>query len=99
MASKIKEMKGYKKGGLANYTGPAWVDGTPKRPEAFLNAEDTERIGRAAQLFSESPILNSSAASENAVSASIGDTTIEININVENIADDYDVDRLIERVH
>ena len=97
--NKNSDKKFFKYGGLANYTGPAWVDGTPKRPEAFLNAEDTERIGHAAQLFAESPILNSSAASENAVSASIGDTTIEININVENIADDYDVDRLVERVH
>lgn len=99
LASKydILYYKRYKKGGLANYTGPAWVDGTPSRPEAFLDAEDTERFMTAAELFAMSPLLNSSSA-QNAVSSSVGDTSIEININVESISDDYDVDRLIKRV-
>lgn len=87
----------YKEGGLADYTGPAWVDGTPSRPEAFLDAEDTERFMTAAELFAMSPLLNSSSA-QNAVSSSVGDTSIEININIESISDDYDVDRLIKRV-
>jgi hypothetical protein len=51
----------------------------------------------AAELFATSPLLNSSSA-QNAVSSSVGDTSIEININVESISDDYDVDRLIKRV-
>lgn len=34
----------YKKGGLVDYTGPAWVDGTKSRPEAFLSAEDTSLL-------------------------------------------------------
>lgn len=87
----------YKKGGLVKHTGPAWVDGTPSRPEAFLTAEDTERFSLAAELFATSPLLNSKMAQNN-VSSSIGDTSIEININVESISDDYDVDRLIQRV-
>ena len=37
-----KKFKGkYAKGGLVNYTGLAQVDGTPSRPQAFLNAEQT----------------------------------------------------------
>ena len=51
----------------------------------------------AAELFATSPLLNSKMAQNN-VSSSIGDTSIEININVESISDDYDVDRLIQRV-
>ena len=31
-------------GGLVNYTGPAWVDGTPSNPEAFLSAADTKNM-------------------------------------------------------
>lgn len=31
----------FKKGGLANYTGMAWLDGTPTEPEMVLNPEDT----------------------------------------------------------
>ena len=85
----------YKTGGLVDYTGPAWVDGTPTKPEAFLNAQDTQRIGEAAKILAQIPALN--GASEN-VSTNIGDTTIEIHINVENIESDYDVDQMIERV-
>jgi hypothetical protein len=88
----------YKTGGLVDYTGPAWVDGTPQKPEAFLSAQDTERIGQAAQLLANLPILNSTSNASNAVSSNIGDTSIEIHINVENISDDYDVDQMIERV-
>jgi hypothetical protein len=29
----------YESGGLADFTGPAWLDGTPKKPEYVLNAE------------------------------------------------------------
>lgn len=31
----------FKNGGLADYTGVAWLDGTPSEPEMVLNAEDT----------------------------------------------------------
>lgn len=34
----------YKKGGLADYTGPAWLDGTKQYPEAVLNALQTEHF-------------------------------------------------------
>jgi len=88
----------FKKGGFVDYTGPAWVDGTPNKPEAFLSAEDTARIGAAAKLLADLPIFNTTSNAENAVSTNIGDTSIEIHINVENISDDYDVDQMIERV-
>lgn len=31
----------FKKGGLADYTGMAWLDGTPSEPEMVLNPKDT----------------------------------------------------------
>ena len=34
----------FKKGGLADYTGMAWIDGTPNEPELVLNAKDTENF-------------------------------------------------------
>ena len=33
--------KKYKTGGLADYTGLAWLDGTPGKPELVLNPDDT----------------------------------------------------------
>lgn len=38
----------FAKGGLVNYTGPAWVDGTKSHPEAFLDAVDTANIASLA---------------------------------------------------
>jgi len=96
--AKFNDFKKYIKGRLVDYTGPAWVDGTPEDPEGFLNAKDTKRIGDAAELLSDLPIFNNTANAQNAVSTSIGDTSIEIHINVEQISDDYDVDQMIERV-
>ena len=37
-------VKRFKNGGLVDYTGPAWVDGTKSNPEAFLSATDTKLI-------------------------------------------------------
>jgi hypothetical protein len=31
------KLKAYKTGGLADFTGPAWLDGTKSRPEIVLN--------------------------------------------------------------
>jgi hypothetical protein len=36
--------KKFATGGLANYTGPAWLDGTKSKPELVLNARDTENF-------------------------------------------------------
>lgn len=88
----------YADGGLVTYTGPAWVDGTQNKPEAFLNAEDTKRIGQAAELLANLPIFNNISNANNAVSATYGDTNVSVNITVESIANDYDVDRMMKRV-
>lgn len=34
----------FKNGGLADYTGVAWLDGTPNKPEMVLNASDTSNF-------------------------------------------------------
>jgi hypothetical protein len=35
----------FKQGGIVDFTGPAMVHGTKSKPEAFLNAEQTEMFG------------------------------------------------------
>lgn len=39
-----RELYSYKSGGLADFTGTAWLDGTPSKPEMVLNAKDTENF-------------------------------------------------------
>ena len=83
----------FRTGGLANYTGPAWLDGTPSKPELVLNAQDTKNF------IALKDILSKAMSSAGAVSNSYaGDATYEININVDHISSDYDVDKMAERV-
>lgn len=94
--------KGYqvfKTGGLVDYTGPAWVDGTPTQPEAFLNYEDTRNIGQLTDVLRELRIKEAlQVVNDWQPNKDIGDTHIEININIENVSSDYDVDQAVERV-
>jgi TP901 family phage tail tape measure protein len=39
-----KALSKYAAGGFADFTGPAWLDGTPQKPEAVLNALQTEHF-------------------------------------------------------
>jgi hypothetical protein len=41
---KLKKYKAFAHGGLVDFTGPAWLDGTKSRPEAFLSADDTKNF-------------------------------------------------------
>ena len=84
---------GFKTGGLADYTGPAWLDGTPSKPELVLNATDTQNF------LALRDILSKAIGSTNAINNSYGgNATYEININVDKLTSDYDVDRVAERV-
>lgn len=94
----IIPVKKYATGGFADFTGPAWLDGTPKRPEAVLNALQTQHFIRFINvldtLFSgHSNLLTSSQQAQNN-----GQSTYNFHINVDQMASDYDVDRLIERI-
>ena len=83
----------FKKGGLASSTGPAWLDGTPTKPELVLNAQDTQNF------LALRDILSKVIGSTNSITNSYGgNATYEININVDKIEKDYDVDRVIEKV-
>ena len=89
------EILKYATGGLVDYTGPAWVDGTPDEPEAFLSAEDTKRIGQAAELLSSLPFFGGGSINN---SVNNGDSLIEVHINIENISSDVDLDNALDKM-
>ena len=82
----------YATGGLADYTGPAWLDGTPSKPELVLNAQDTKNF------IALKDVLSKAIGSADAVENTYGNATYEININVDHLNNDYDVDKVVERV-
>lgn len=83
----------YKKGGLADFTGPAWLDGTKSKPELVLNAQDTQNFIALKDVLSD---LMSSNFSSNTPKG--GDNYYEVNIQVDELSNDYDVDQLAARV-
>ena len=84
--------KPYKTGGLADYTGPAWLDGTPSKPELVLNAQDTKNF------IALKDVLSKAIGSTSSVENTSNNATFEININVDHLNNDYDVDKVVERV-
>jgi len=86
----------YSRGGMVDYTGPAWVDGTKTKPEAFLSAKDTANI--AALRDTLSYIYSQSAIANNTPVSSTSNSTYSINVQVDSISSDYDVDKAIARV-
>lgn len=86
-------VKKFRTGGLADYTGPAWLDGTPSKPELVLNAQDTKNFVALKDVLSKA--INSAGSVSNEYG---GNATYEININVDHLNNDYDVDKVVERV-
>lgn len=92
-AMKQKLLK-YETGGLANFTGPAWLDGTKSHPELVLNARDTENFIQLKDILAH--VMNSANISDSSVSN--GDNYYEIEINVESLENDYDVEQLANKI-
>ena len=92
-------VKRYLEGGLVDQTGLAYVDGTPERPEAFLNAEDTKNIGEAAKILSDIPYFNGGRDESTTITNNNGgDISVEINLNIDHISSDVDIDEMIKKV-
>lgn len=92
------EFPGYSSGGLVNYTGMAMVHGSSSKPEAFLSAEDTRNFQTLSQLLSDVILYNgkTSVGQEAAVSTAGGD--INITIEVAELANDYDVEQMVNKI-
>ena len=88
-----KSLDHYKHGGLADYTGPAWLDGTPSKPELVLDATDTKNLIALKDILGK--VMKGSLAT---TTENQGDILYEININVDRIEKDYDVDRVVSKV-
>ena len=92
--------KKYASGGLVDYTGPAWVDGTPSAPESFLDAEDTKLLR---SMLEASKYIGTSFKMSyigedmfDRNSTSIGE--VNVTINEAKIESDQDIDELAGRV-
>ena len=90
------KVKKYKTGGLADYTGPAWLDGTKSRPELVLNQRDTQNFIQLKDILSS--IMSRNFSNVSTTTENNGDITYDIDINVETMGSDYDVERVANKV-
>ena len=67
------------------------------KPESFLSADDTMRLGEAANVLRDLVMLNH-GYSLNTSSPTIKDSNVEIHIHVDSIATEEQVDYLIDRM-
>lgn len=86
---KIKDWTAYANGGFVDFTGPAWVDGTKSKPEAFLNPYQTEQIGALADAL-DSRIINNMGDTSSVV------TFGSINFNVASMSSPADGKKALE---
>lgn len=78
----------YATGGLNTTTGPAWLDGTKTAPEYVLNAEQTKAFLS----------LVNSLTSYSATSTPLGNNYYNVQIEVDQLANDYDVEQLMNKM-
>ena len=95
------EYKGPKfaSGGLVDFTGPAWVDGTKLHPESFLDAYDTESLRMMMDSFNyirKSPYMTNVDTSSYGDTYNVGD--INVTINQAELKDDADYEKVAQRV-
>lgn len=84
--------KQYLTGGLADYTGLAWLDGSKSKPELVLNAKDTENFITLKDILSD-VLKGGLSRTKNS-----GDNYYDFHITVEEIANDYDVEKMIQKI-
>lgn len=88
-------LRGYKTGGLADFTGPAWLDGTKARPELVLNAKDTQNFIQLKDILAS---IMDRGFTSNTSTENNGDITYDIDINVESIGSDYDIEQVANKI-
>ena len=86
-------MSKFKSGGLADFTGPAWLDGTKSHPELVLDATDSQNFITLKNILAQ--LLNGQGAG--VIGSSGGDNYFDIDISAE-LGSDYDVDQLANRI-
>jgi hypothetical protein len=91
----VPKLKQFKTGGVADFTGPAWLDGTKSKPEIILNQRDSANFIVLKDILGE--ILDGRKAATKDSEKS-GDNYYDININIEKIDSDYDVEQMAEKI-
>ena len=86
----------YKQGGLASFTGLAWLDGTKSNPERVLSPKQTKLFESMVSSLEHVSLNNSNINSALGSSYNIGD--INTSINVEKLDNETDIEKVARQV-
>ena len=86
--------KTFNQGGFADFTGPAWLDGTKSNPERILSPRQTKLFESMVHSLEKS--TNSNVNSSFGSSYNIGD--INTTIQVQKLDNETDVNKLVKQV-
>lgn len=89
---------GFATGGLADYTGPAWLDGTPSKPEMVLNPTQTKSFIQLVDVLDFITSNSMKKIPEQSSKVKTEGDTYNFNIEVSQMTSDYDVDKLVNRI-
>lgn len=97
---KQKSVAAFLRGGLADFTGPAWLDGSKTNPERVLSPVQTELFERLVQsLESMATVRVSSLPAFGDVATGATATNVgDIIVNVDRLDSDADYEEMAERV-
>lgn len=91
----------YRSGGIADFTGPAWLDGTPSEPERILSPRQTElfeTMVKALESMSRITIPTMPNFSDLDLTGSGSVSVGDIIVNVDNLDTDDDYEELAKKV-
>lgn len=92
----------YAKGGLADYTGLAWLDGTPSAPEAILDPNQTKIFASMVKAMEKMAYVKVPSFGQTVPSVSPGDmsniTFGDIIIQVDKLDSDRDLNELAKKI-
>lgn len=88
------DLTAYERGGLIDFTGPAWVDGNKKNPEMVLSSTDTKNFITLKNVLAD--IMK--GVKTTSKKDSPGHTYYNIDIFVDELADGYDTDQMMKDI-
>jgi TP901 family phage tail tape measure protein len=94
--SKRQNTYGYDRGGLADYTGLAIVHGSKRKPEAFLDSEDTKNIAGLRDVLYL--LIHQGGFSSDSTEEKNSSVHADINIYVQELNDSRDISEITQQV-
>lgn len=91
-----KVLQKYASGGLANFTGPAWLDGSFANPELVLNATDTANFIQLKNILAD--IMRGAHDRSSDKTDIEGNNYYDIDVHVDSIDNDYGIDQAVDRL-